>query len=44
MNDKANIFMGNAQLQLSGKDITEHVGALTLTGNEVAPIFRPLAG
>jgi autotransporter-associated beta strand protein len=43
MNDKANIVMGNAQLQLSGKDITEHVGALTLTGNSVIDV-RALEG
>ncbi|MEI8294883.1 MAG: autotransporter-associated beta strand repeat-containing protein [bacterium] len=38
INDKANIVMGNAILQLSGKDITEHIGALTLTGNSVIDV------
>jgi autotransporter-associated beta strand protein len=43
LNDKANIVMGNAKLELSGKDITEHVGALTLTGNSVIDV-RELQG
>jgi autotransporter-associated beta strand protein len=43
LNDKANIVMGNAELELSGKDITEHVGALTLTGNSVIDV-RELEG
>ena len=43
LNDKANIVMGNAELELSGKDITEHVGALTLTGNSVIDV-RELQG
>jgi autotransporter-associated beta strand protein len=43
LNDKANIVMGNAKLELSGNDITEHVGALTLTGNSVIDV-RELQG
>jgi autotransporter-associated beta strand protein len=43
LNDKADILMGNAKLELSGKDITEYVGALTLTGNSVIDV-RELQG
>jgi hypothetical protein len=43
VNDKTNIVMGNAKLEMSGKDITEHVGALTLTGNSVIDV-RELEG
>ena len=43
INDNANIVMGNAKLEMSGKDITEHVGALTLTGNSVIDV-RELQG
>ena len=43
VNDQANIVMGNAKLEMSGKDITEHVGALTLTGNSVIDV-RELEG
>jgi len=43
INDKANIVIGNANLELRGKDITEHVGALTLTGNSVIDV-RELQG
>ena len=43
LNDKADILMGNAKLEMSGKDITEYVGALTLTGNSVIDV-RELQG
>ena len=43
LNDKADIQMGNAKLEMTGKDITEHVGALTLTGNSVIDV-RELQG
>ena len=43
LNDKADILMGNAKLELSGKDITEYVGALTLSGNSVIDV-RELQG
>lgn len=43
LNDKADILMGNAKLELSGKDISEYVGALTLTGNSVIDV-RELHG
>jgi hypothetical protein len=35
--------MGNAKLEMSGENITEHVGALTLTGNSVIDV-RELQG
>jgi len=43
LNDKADILMGNAKLEMIGKDITEYVGALTLTGNSVIDV-RELQG
>ena len=43
LNDKADIQMGNAKLEMAGKDITEYVGALTLTGNSVIDV-RELEG
>jgi autotransporter-associated beta strand protein len=43
LNDKADILIGNAKLGMSGKDITEYVGALTLTGNSVIDV-RELEG
>jgi len=43
LNDKADIQMGNAKLEMTGKDITEYVGALTLTGNSVIDV-RELQG
>ena len=43
LNDEADILMGNAKLEMAGKDITEHVGALTLTGNSVIDV-RELKG
>ena len=43
LNDKADILMGNAKLEMTGKDITEYVGALTLTGNSVIDV-RELQG
>ena len=43
LNDKADILMGNAKLEMSGKDITEYVGALTLTGKSVIDV-RELQG
>jgi len=43
LNDKADILIGNAKFELAGKDITEHVGALTLTGNSVIDV-RELEG
>ena len=43
LNDKADILIGNAKLEMVGKDITEYVGALTLTGNSVIDV-RELEG
>ena len=43
LNDKADIQMGDAKLEMAGKDITEYVGALTLTGNSVIDV-RELEG
>ncbi len=43
LNDMADILMGNAKLEMIGKDITEYVGALTLTGNSVIDV-RELQG
>ena len=43
LNDKADIQMGNAKLEMAGKDIIEYVGALTLTGNSVIDV-RELEG
>ena len=43
LNDKANIVMGNAKIEMSGQNITERVGALTLTGNSVIDV-RELQG
>jgi autotransporter-associated beta strand protein len=43
LNDKADILLGNAKLEMDGKDITEYVGALTLTGNSVIDV-RELEG
>jgi autotransporter-associated beta strand protein len=43
INDQANIVMGNAKLEMSGENITERVGALTLTGNSVIDV-RELQG
>ena len=43
INDQANIVMGNAKLAMSGQNITEYVGALTLTGNSVIDV-RELQG
>jgi autotransporter-associated beta strand protein len=43
LNDKADIQIGNAKLEMAGKDITEYVGALTLTGNSVIDV-RELEG
>jgi autotransporter-associated beta strand protein len=43
INDKADILIGNAKLEMVGKDITEYVGALTLTGNSVIDV-RELQG
>jgi autotransporter-associated beta strand protein len=43
INDQANIVMGNAKLEMSGQNITEYVGALTLTGNSVIDV-RELEG
>jgi autotransporter-associated beta strand protein len=43
LNDKAEILIGNGKLEMSGKDITEYVGALTLTGNSVIDV-RELQG
>ena len=38
LHDQAGITMGNAKLELSGTNITERVGALTLTGNAVIDV------
>ena len=38
VNDQANITLGNARLQMSGTNITERLGALTLTGNSVIDV------
>jgi|GEM_PF-1470483 len=43
LNDKADILIGNAKLEMTGKEITEYVGALTLTGNSVIDV-RELEG
>ena len=43
LNDKADILIGNAKFEMVGKDITEYVGALTLTGNSVIDV-RELEG
>jgi autotransporter-associated beta strand protein len=43
LNDMADILMGNAKLEMIGKDITEYDGALTLTGNSVIDV-RELQG
>ena len=43
LNDQADILIGNAKLEMAGKDITEYVGALTLTGNSVIDV-RELEG
>jgi autotransporter-associated beta strand protein len=43
LNDQADILIGNAKLEMAGKDITEYVGALTLTGNSVIDV-RELQG
>jgi autotransporter-associated beta strand protein len=43
LNDKADIQMGDAKLEMAGKDITEYVGVLTLTGNSVIDV-RELEG
>ena len=43
LNDQADIQMGDAKLEMAGKDITEYVGALTLTGNSVIDV-RELEG
>jgi len=43
LNDKADILIGDGKLEMSGKDITEYVGALTLTGNSVIDV-RELQG
>lgn len=43
INDQANITMGNAKLEMRGENITERVGALTLTANSVIDV-RELQG
>jgi len=43
INDRANITMGNGKLEMSGQNISERVGALTLTGNSVIDV-RELQG
>lgn len=43
INDQTNITMGNAKLEMRGENITERVGALTLTANSVIDV-RELQG